>query len=91
MRPRPGSDRDRIFGPSTSGYFWCLHCGRTYESGKWRLIDNLQRCPYLDCDGDAVIDAIDWADVRDRRPDYPEKPRWGEKYDGELREDDGEG
>ena len=75
------SDRDRLFiDVPRSEYFWCLHCERTYERGKWRTIDGLQMCPYLDCDGDAVLDAIDWAEIRDANPAYPEKPSWGTRY-----------
>ena len=37
-------------------------------------------CPYLGCDGDAVLDALDWAAIRDQHPEYPEQPRWGEVY-----------
>lgn len=83
-RPVRGSDRDRIFiDPPRSAYFWCLHCGRTYERGKWRTIDGLQMCPYLECDGDAVLDAIDWATIRDANPEYPETPTWGKTYSWE--------
>ena len=82
-----GSDRDRIFtDPKRSEYLWCLHCQRTYERGKWRDIDGLQMCPYIDCSGDAVIDAMDWATIRDAHPEYPEKPRWCVTYAGELSE-----
>ena len=58
------SDRDQIFEEvNRSNYLWCLHCERTYEHGKWRNINGLQMCPYLDCDGDAAIDAWDnWSD-----------------------------
>jgi hypothetical protein len=78
---RPESDRDRIIiDPPRSEYVWCLHCERTYERGKWRTIDSLQMCPYLHCDGDAVLDAIDWAEIRDVNPPYPEKPCWGTRY-----------
>jgi hypothetical protein len=79
-----GSHRDRIFGPPVSKYLWCLHCQRTYESGKWRTIRRLQRCPYLDCDGDAVLDALDWAEVRKSHAEYPNEPRWGAVYEWEL-------
>jgi hypothetical protein len=37
-------------------------------------------CPYLGCDGDAVIGALDWAVIRDEHPEYPEHPRWGDIY-----------
>jgi hypothetical protein len=37
-------------------------------------------CPYLDCEGDAVIDAWDWATFRSHHPDYPERPIFGQVY-----------
>ena len=75
------SDRDKIFGSKgKSPYLWCLHCERTYERGKWRTVDGLQMCPYVDCDGDAVIDAWDWAKMRGSNPSYPEKPEPGIVY-----------
>jgi len=76
-----GSHRDEIFGLPVSKYLWCLHCQRTYENGKWRTIERLQRCPYIDRDGDAVLDALDWAEVRKSHPDYPVEPRWGELFE----------
>jgi len=27
-----------------------------------------------------VLDAIDWAEIRDANPAYPEKPSWGTRY-----------
>jgi len=75
------SHRDRIFSnPKRSNYLWCLHCERAYERGKWRTLRGFQMCPYLDCDGDAVIDALDWAAIRDEHPEYPERPKWGAVY-----------
>ena len=75
------SHRDEVFDDvKRSGFLWCLHCERTYERGKWRTEGDLQMCPYLDCDGDAVIDAWDWAKIRDAHPDYPESPEAGKVY-----------
>jgi hypothetical protein len=77
----PESDRDRIFNEDRrSKFLWCLHCERTYEAGKWRTIDGLQMCPYVDCSGDAVIDAWAWGTLRHHHPDYPETPTWGQRY-----------
>jgi hypothetical protein len=63
-----------------SRFLWCLHCERTYEREKWRNIGELQMCPYLDCDGDTVVDAWDWEKVRDHHPDYPATPDFGTHY-----------
>lgn len=78
---RADSDRDRVFLEyERSNYLWCLHCERGYERGKWRIVDDLQLCPYADCDGSTVLDGRDWESVRDYHPDYPESPAWGQRY-----------
>ena len=74
------SHRDETFGTPKSTHLWCLHCERTYESGKWREEDGLQMCPYADCSGDAVIDAWEWDSVREANPQYPQKPEVGKVY-----------
>ncbi len=75
------SHRDLAFDEiECSGHLWCLHCERTYEREKWRNKDGLQMCPYLDCDGDAVIDAWDWATIREHHREYPEFPEFGTRY-----------
>jgi len=40
----------------------------------------IQVCPYSDCDGDTVIDAWDWEDIRSKHPEYPEVPEYGCVY-----------
>lgn len=79
------SDRQEIFGNAGSGYLWCLKCERTYPESEYREVRNnkgqvYQMCPYKDCDGDAVIDAWDWAKIRDAHPQYPEIPECGIIY-----------
>jgi hypothetical protein len=74
------SHRDEMFGKEGSQYLWCLHCERTYDRGKWRVVNGLQMCPYADCDGDAVLDAWDWVSVRDGHPEFPEVPVPGTTY-----------
>lgn len=79
------TDRDNIFGKLPQGTFmWCLHCERTYLHGNYRTMmfgDFLmQLCPYEDCGGDAVIDSIEWEDIREDHPEYPEYPTHGEMY-----------
>lgn len=74
-------DRDRIFKEERrSDFLWCLHCERTYNRGQYRKVDGLQVCAYPDCDGDTVIDAWDWEDVRDEHPEYPIIPKDGLVY-----------
>ena len=75
------SHRDQVFKEvARSKFLWCLHCERTYERGKWRNEGDLQMCPYPNCSGDAVIDAWDWATVREYHPDYPETPEIGKCF-----------
>lgn len=76
------TDREMILDEEIrSDYLWCLHCWRTYKRGEYRVEGSLQMCPYEGCGGDTVIDAWDWADIRDAHPEYPEKPEQGESYD----------
>jgi hypothetical protein len=76
-----GLERDEVFtGGDISNFLWCLHCERTYQRGKYRLVDGCQMCPYPGCDGDTVIDARDWADVCDENPNYSEFPDEGVRY-----------
>jgi hypothetical protein len=73
--------RDEIFSDKDkSGYLWCLHCERAYSRTDVREVDGQQLCHYANCDGDAVMDAWDWADIRRIHKDYPENPDPGAKY-----------
>lgn len=75
------SDRENIFAEDVrSNFLFCLHCERAYERGKWRNVGDLQRCPYLNCDGDTVMDAMDWELIRDQHPEYPATPDFGRSY-----------
>jgi len=81
MRLVQVTERDAIFKPIPRGsWLWCLHCNRTYEHGKFRLIGDLQMCPYADCDGDVVIDSVIWSEVRREHSHYPEVPAPGVVY-----------
>jgi hypothetical protein len=40
----------------------------------------LQMCPYEDCDGDSVLDGMEWEWVRKYHPEYPEVPEYGCVY-----------
>jgi hypothetical protein len=62
------------------GYKWCLHCERTYGIEECRHINDLDMCPYEDCDGDVVWDGLSWEDIRRYHPEYPEVPVKGVKY-----------
>ena len=68
-------DRDKIFNEhKRSIYLWFLHCERTYKRGEFRKLNELQMCPYEGCDGDTVIDAINWDEIREIHPNYPVIP-----------------
>ena len=87
------TDREDIRGKPKGKYMWCLHCERTYEYGQFRavrvkpfIVDHIryepefEMCPYDGCDGDAVLDAWDWEDIREHHADYPEIPESGKVY-----------
>jgi hypothetical protein len=80
------SHREEMFGKLPPGtYLWCLHCNRTYQTGEYREMNikgytGMQSCPYEDCGGDAVIDAIEWEEIREDNPKYPKSPKRGVVY-----------
>lgn len=74
------SNRVEPFGKTKSGILWCLHCQRTYREGEWREEDGYQMCPFLDCGGDAVLDAQDWDSFQEMHPEYPKLPELGKLY-----------
>lgn len=74
-------DRATIFGEEPVGFLWCLHCGRTYNWGEYRVLDGLQMCPYESCNGDTVTDGWRWEEVRKGNPDYPKTPKRGHVYE----------
>ena len=63
-----------IKGIPEGEWTWCLHCERCYKAGEYRLIDDLQMCPYPDCDGDTVLDSWEWEQIKSAHSDYPEIP-----------------
>lgn len=85
------TDRNRIFPEEpTSEYLWCVHCERAYKRGDYRKVllsrsqvvpdkEYLEMCPYDGCDGDTVIDAWNWKDVRSGNG-YPKVPLLGIVY-----------
>lgn len=74
-------DRDRMFpNEPKPEHLWCLHCDRAYRRGKFRSRGSLQMCPYPDCDGDSVIDAWDWKQIRKANGGYPPEPEEGVHY-----------
>jgi hypothetical protein len=78
------SDREDVFGPDAerfpSGWVWCLHCARTYRVDQFRQVRGYELCPYDDCDGNTVIDAWSWEQVRSEHAEYPVEPLRGVMY-----------
>ena len=76
------NDREKVFGSLPEGtYMYCISCERTYLYGEHRIIldrnnlnNYIQMCPYIDCNGDSVIDAKEWNAIRVYHPNYPEIP-----------------
>jgi hypothetical protein len=64
--------------PRRSPWLWCLVCERAFprESGR----RGIQPCPYEDCKDRAGFYAWDWNRTRRIHPEYPEVPRFGERY-----------
>jgi hypothetical protein len=79
------SEREEMFGKTESGFLWCLHCERAYKDDEYRTEVNsegekMEMCHYEGCNGDAVIDAWDWAEVKEGHPEYPDIPKKGVVY-----------
>lgn len=72
---------------ASSVFLWCMHCWRTYRRGECRLVKGFQLCPYEDCDGDTVLDAVPWGSMRSAWPGFPVIPVRGQKYT-DMRGDD---
>jgi len=51
------------------------------EDDKFMQDEFYEMCPYADCDGDAVLDAINWEKIREQHNEYPEVPEDGVFYD----------
>lgn len=76
-------------------YRWCLHCERTYKKGEFRPEYDgysnftFKMCPYEGCDGDTVVDGMNWNTVREGREEvYPEEPVSGIVYPLYPKDDD---
>jgi hypothetical protein len=81
-KQRKPMDRLRVYrDEKRSEFLWCLHCGRAYRWGEYRVVNGLQMCPYADCDGDTVMDGWPWEEVREGNPDYPKRPKLGHVYE----------
>lgn len=73
-------DRFEILAIPRRSWCWCLHCERIYPLGSYRIVEDLQMCPYSGCDGDAVLDLWAWQNVREGNPHYPEIPELSVVY-----------
>ena len=70
-----------VFGVPEGTWVLCIHCERCYRVGEHRVgADGCQYCQYEGCDGDAVMDAWPWDDVREKHPAYPVIPDRGAVY-----------
>jgi hypothetical protein len=68
------------FGRSDGIWLWCLHCERAYKAGEYRQVEELQMCPYPNCDGTTVLDGWTWDAIREHHPDYPKEPERDKVY-----------
>ena len=67
-------------GIKEGDWLWCLHCERVYKAGEYREINGLQMCPYEGCNGDTVLDAWSWSNLKETHPNFPELPIRGKIY-----------
>ena len=74
------ADLVRATGMVSGTWMWCLHCGRCYQAGEYRQVGEWQMCPYAECDGDTVLDAVEWSQCRLFHPEYPEIPERNTLY-----------
>jgi hypothetical protein len=44
------------------------------------LTEDLEMCPYPDCNGDTYMDSWTWKRIRKMHPEYPEIPERGKEY-----------
>ena len=76
-------DLEVLFDGS-SEFQWCLHCQRASKKGNYKLVpydsDYYLLCPFDDCDGDIMMDIVDWDSYREGREDLPELPEEGKLY-----------
>lgn len=68
-----------VTGPRRS-WLWCMHCERAYPLGSYRVVEDLQLCPYAECRGDTILDLWPWVTVREENPQYPKVPELGVLY-----------
>ena len=71
--------RQRFHG-KVAEHLWCSCCARTFPIGTYREVGNVRRCPYAGCGGHSIVDAVDWATVRDTNTEFPYTPQLGTKY-----------
>jgi len=78
------ADITKIKGIPEGEWVWCSHCERCYKAGEYRIEvqmrNELQMCPYPDCDGDTVMDAREWNQLCDIHPEYPKEPERDKLY-----------
>jgi hypothetical protein len=73
------------FWRSPEHHLWCASCARTYPNGVHRSVAGRKMCPYVDCEGNADDQALDWSFLKQQRPNYPITPWMAVKYPYEGR------
>jgi hypothetical protein len=77
--PAGFTNRQRFHGQHAE-HLWCSRCTRAFPNGTYRQVGSVRHCPYAGCSGHAIVDARDWAIVRNAHADYPGTPQPGTKY-----------
>jgi|WetSurMetagenome_2_1015567.scaffolds.fasta_scaffold264496_2 DNA-binding CsgD family transcriptional regulator len=79
-------------------YVLCILCGKTALADEYRdattkrvIINHvdyempiLPQCPHEGCKGD-ILETIDWYEIREHHPEYPEIPEYNTKYDFDIK------
>lgn len=74
--------QSKAFGRKDGDWVWCLNCQRCYQVGEFKMgvVDELEYCPYDNCDGDTLADSWPWERIREAHPEYPEIPERKKVY-----------
>jgi hypothetical protein len=65
---------------------WCPDCKRSYVDGTQRGDAPVRLCAYFDCFSLADLAHIRWDDLRQVRPELPERAVCNQRYEIEPRE-----
>ncbi len=77
---RPGLTNPQRFHGRHTEHLWCSRCTRAFPIGTYRQEGDSRYCPYAGCGAHSLVDARDWAVVRETNVEYPHTPQLGMRY-----------